>query len=51
MVQTMYKMLTKGGGTFTNAHWIKRIIEINRLNTVTKEVVEAARDRLVIGIK
>ena len=30
---------------------IERILEINNLNTITTEVVEAARDSLVIGIK
>lgn len=30
---------------------IERILEINHLNTITTEVVEAARDSLVIGIK
>ncbi|SFJ69842.1 hypothetical protein SAMN04487936_103369 [Halobacillus dabanensis] len=30
---------------------IDRILEINQLNTITTEVVEAARDSLVIGIK
>ena len=28
---------------------VRRIKEINRLNTVTREVVDAARDCLVIG--
>ncbi|NRG47666.1 AAA family ATPase [Bacillus sp. CRN 9] len=30
---------------------IERILEINKLNTITTDVVEAARDSLVIGIK
>lgn len=30
---------------------IERILEINHLNTISTEVVEAARDSLVIGIK
>lgn len=30
---------------------IERILEINKLETITTEVVEAARDSLVIGIK
>ncbi|MBB2482444.1 AAA family ATPase [Bacillus sp. APMAM] len=30
---------------------IERILEINHLNTITTDVVEAARDSLVIGIK
>ena len=30
---------------------IERILEINNLETITTEVVEAARDSLVIGIK
>ena len=30
---------------------IGRILEINNLNTITAEVVEATRDSLVIGIK
>jgi len=30
---------------------IERILEINKIETVTTEVVEAARDSLVIGIK
>lgn len=30
---------------------IERILEINNLHTITTEVVEAARDSLVIGIK
>ena len=30
---------------------MERILEINRLDTITSEVVEAARDSLVIGIK
>jgi hypothetical protein len=29
---------------------VRRIKEINKLNTVTREVVDAARDCLVIGI-
>ncbi|GAA4952442.1 Holliday junction resolvasome RuvABC ATP-dependent DNA helicase subunit [Nonomuraea thailandensis] len=29
---------------------IERVLEINQLSTVTKEVVEAARENLVIGI-
>ncbi|WP_262009268.1 hypothetical protein [Streptomyces sp. FIT100] len=29
---------------------IERILEINQMTTVTKEVVEAARENLVIGI-
>ena len=28
---------------------IERILEINQLQTITKEVVEAAREQLVIG--
>jgi hypothetical protein len=28
---------------------IKRILEINSIQTITKEVVEAARENLVIG--
>ncbi|MFZ2875927.1 MAG: ATP-binding protein, partial [Enterococcus aquimarinus] len=30
---------------------IERILEINNLETITTEVVEAARDSLVIGVK
>lgn len=30
---------------------IEKILEINNLETVTTEVVEAARDSLVLGIK
>lgn len=30
---------------------IERILEINQLTSITTEVVEAARDSLVIGIK
>src|SRR5699024_6686620 len=30
---------------------IERILEINKLETITTEVVEAARDSLVIGVK
>ena len=30
---------------------IERILEINKLESITTEVVEAARDSLVIGIK
>ena len=30
---------------------IERILEINKLNTITTEVVEAARDSLAIEIK
>ena len=29
---------------------LERILEINELRTVTKEVVEAARENLVIGM-
>ena len=29
---------------------IERILQINELRTVTKEVVEAARENLVIGL-
>ncbi len=29
---------------------VKRVLEINQLTVVTKEVVEAARESLVIGI-
>jgi len=29
---------------------IKRILEINKLQIITKEVVEAARQNLVIGL-
>ncbi|GAA4985482.1 hypothetical protein HD597_004149 [Nonomuraea thailandensis] len=28
----------------------KRVLEINQLTTVTKEVVEAARENLIIGV-
>jgi DNA transposition AAA+ family ATPase len=41
------------GGNFRVIHrllmQIERILEINHLNTVTKEVVEKARERLVLG--
>ena len=41
------------GGTFRVIHCllmqIERILEINHLQTVTKEVVEKARERLVLG--
>ena len=30
---------------------IERILEINQLTSITTEVVEAARDSLVIGVK
>jgi hypothetical protein len=40
------------GGNFRVIHWllmqIERILEINDLHTVTKEVVEKARERLVL---
>lgn len=43
------------GGNFRRIHRfftrIERILEINHLDTITTEVVEAARDSLVIGIK
>jgi hypothetical protein len=29
---------------------IERVMEINQLTTVTKEVVEAARENLIIGV-
>ena len=41
------------GGNFRVIHrrllQIERILEINHLQTVTKEVVEKARERLVLG--
>lgn len=41
------------GGNFRGIHrllmQIERILEINKLRTVTKEVVEEARERLVLG--
>jgi len=41
------------GGNFRVIHrllmQIERILEINHLHTVTKEVVEKARERLVLG--
>lgn len=41
------------GGNFRVMHrllmQIERILEINHLHTVTKEVVEKARERLVLG--
>ena len=41
------------GGNFRVIHrllmQIERILEINNLQTVTKEVVEKARERLVLG--
>jgi len=41
------------GGTFRVIHrllmQIERVLEINHLQTVTKEVVEKARERLVLG--
>ncbi len=41
------------GGNFRVIHrllmQIERILEINDLHTVTKEVVEKARERLVLG--
>jgi Holliday junction resolvasome RuvABC ATP-dependent DNA helicase subunit len=30
---------------------VQRILEINELHTVTKEVVEAARESLVLGVQ
>jgi DNA transposition AAA+ family ATPase len=42
------------GGNFRLMHrlftQIERILQINELQTVTKEVVEAARENLVIGL-
>jgi hypothetical protein len=41
------------GGNFLLLHWlmaqIARIVEINELSTITTQVVEAARESLVIG--
>ena len=41
------------GGNFRVIHrrllQVERILEINHLQTVTKEVVEKARERLVLG--
>ena len=41
------------GGTFRVIHrllmQIERILEINQMQTVTKEVVEAARENLMLG--
>jgi hypothetical protein len=64
MVRTMYKVLTKGEEEYSTDAYedidliivrlftqIERILEINKLETITTEVVEAARDSLVIGIK
>jgi hypothetical protein len=44
--------ITGGNFRFTSrlATQIERILEINQMTTVTKEVVDAARESLVIGI-
>lgn len=36
--------------TAVSAGTIERVLEINQLTTVTKEVVEAARENLIIGV-
>ena len=42
-------LYTNNGSDFTSDHQIERILEINALQQVSKTVVEAARESLVIG--